>query len=114
MLIAYNPIFQSKKQNDYDKQPSLFAGNSGMGICLSLNTSDFQVQYVDGKAQVHLSRNLTSDECRELGKALIESANANDRNQAEWVQVCSSGAFPDPQDDTCPTCDGSGTFGGKQ
>lgn len=109
MMYTYVPIFQSKKQDEYDKQPDLFAGNSGLGIIVSLRTRDFQVHYKDGVAEIYLARNMTSDECRELGKALIETANVNDKNRKQW-KLSSEPPVP-LVDDECPAYDGSGKVG---
>lgn len=86
MLIVYEPIFEAPKEGK-DSQPRLFAGTSGMGVMVSLSTDTFHVDYKDGKAEVNLARHLTSDECRALGQALIDTANANDQVHAQWVQA---------------------------
>lgn len=109
MLIAYQPIFEAKSE---DSQPELFAGVGGSAIMLSLRTSDFSVQHKDGKAEISLCRHLTADECRELGKALINAAHDS---EVLWQVVVSGGnnwsSPPTPEsppDPTCPACDGKG------
>jgi hypothetical protein len=108
MLIAYHTIFQTIKQ-EHDTQPQLYAGDSGMGIMVSLSTSDFEVRHKGGKAEVSLARHLTPDECRALGPALIDAADNNERSHAQWEQQVT----PCQQDDDvfCPACDGSGKVG---
>ena len=84
MLIVYEPVFQAPKEGK-DNQPRLFAGTSGMGVMVSLSTDSFHIEYKEGKAEVHLARHLTAEECRALGQALIDTADNNDRMHAEWV-----------------------------
>ncbi len=111
MLIVYNPVFESSKWDEPDNQPRLCVGQAG-NFLLTLTTKDFDIVYKDGKAEVTLGRHMSSEELKAFAMKLLEAANAEIRNHAEWVQANEAGAFPDP-DDTCPTCDGNGTVQGK-
>lgn len=109
MLIAYQPIFEAKA---VDSQPEVFAGVGGSAVMISLRTSDFSIHHKDGKAEINLSRHLTAEECRALGKALI---NAAYDSEASWQVFVSGGnnwsspPTPEPPPDpTCPACDGRG------
>lgn len=105
MLIAYHPIYQSKKQNDYDRQPELFVGQAGQ-FMLSLRTGDFDVRYKDGKAEVSLARHMSPEEIKAMALAIIDAADAAIKQQAEWDRTFM------PDNIQCPAPDGGGKLGG--
>lgn len=70
MIVAYHSVYQDHVSG---KQPRLFVGRN-VDFLLTMRTSDFEVRYVDGKAEVCLSRNMTPDEVLELGEALVAAA----------------------------------------
>lgn len=72
MIVAYQQVHRIERD---DRQPEVFVGR-GMGFLLSLKTSDFEIKHVDGRAEVHLSRNLTTAEALALGQALVAAALA--------------------------------------
>lgn len=108
MLIAYSPVYESTKWNEPDDQPRLFVGNSGMGFMLTLSTSDFNVNYKDGKAEVSLARHMKPEQVKSLALALIDAAEAQIKLDRTW----SSSEVLVSSDAECPSCDGSGKVGG--
>lgn len=109
MLIAYDPVYESSKWNEPDSQPRLFVGRAG-GYLLSLTTSDFDVRYKDGKAEVTLARHMTPEQARAFALTLLDSANAAIKQENDW-RLSSERLASAPVDDECPACDGSGKLG---
>lgn len=72
MIVAYQQVHHIEGDG---RQPEVFVGRS-VGFLLSLKTSDFEIRHVDGRAEVHLSRNLTTAEVLALGQALVAAALA--------------------------------------
>jgi len=95
VIVAYKPAWESKQEID-DTRPKVFVGVSGGNVLLMLTTSDFEVSYVDGKAAISLSRNLSAEEAHDLGVALMNYSASQPGKSAE--------------DNVCPTCEGSGVF----
>ena len=109
MLIAYMPVFQTEKK-EHDTQPELFVGQAG-NFMVVLRTSDFEVQYKDGKAEVSLARYMTNEELKAFATKLLDAADNSIRDEKQFVIMSSELLVS--ADETCPTCDGSGTFPGK-
>ena len=88
MLIAYDNLFQLDPEAPYGEKTRLMASNSGhsKGILISLDTSEFRVDYKEGKAEIHLSRHMTTAEARRLAEALVKAADQNDENEKAWQQ----------------------------
>ena len=89
MLIAYDTVYELKPEGRFGEKTRLAACNSGMqaGICVTLETHDFQVTYEDGKARVYLSRHLTTEQARELANALLKAADTNDELAKQFTVV---------------------------
>lgn len=109
MLIAYHPIYQSKKENDYDRQPELFVGQA-VQFLLSLRTTDFDIRYKDGVAEVSLARHMSPKEIKTMALAIVDAADAAIRQEKEW-DMAQAALNVEPVDDTCSACDGSGKLG---
>jgi len=72
VIVTYQQVHRIERDG---RQPEVFVGRN-MGFLLSLRTSDFEIKHVDGKAEVHLSRNLTTAEALALGQALVAAAQS--------------------------------------
>lgn len=79
MIVVYRPVHRLKAEG---RQPEVFVGQS-MGFLLSLRATDFEIKHVDGRSEVHLSRNLTTQEALELGQALVNAARGT--TNAPWI-----------------------------
>lgn len=106
MLIAYGMIYESTKWNEPDSQPRLYVGEAG-NFMLSLSTSNFDVRYKDGKAEVSLARHMTADEMKAFALTLLDAAAASAKRDQEW-RLANERLQSAPHDDSCPACDGSG------
>ncbi len=97
MLIAYDTLMQLEPEKPYGEKCRLMACNSGMqrGILLSLDTSDFRIDYEDGKASVHLSRHLTTAQARELAAQLVRAADGNEEMERQWTTVVGTTVTPE-------------------
>jgi hypothetical protein len=91
MLICYTNLMQLDPEQHGEKCRFMLS-NSEMqaGLLVSLDTNDFHAEYKDGRAGVNLTRHLTNDQARELGKKLIEAADANEKLAGRWTTVMTS------------------------
>lgn len=109
MLIAYRTVHSLPPGMENDGQPKLSASDSGNDMMVGLQTSDFDVRFKDGKAELFIARHLTYDEARAMGQAMIKAADDRVAYIAQWEADCV--ILNEKKDDTCPTCDGEGTIG---
>lgn len=83
MLIAYDTKFHLKGS---DNEPELLFGIH-MNGSLSLSTKSFRVEYDNGVASVFLARNLTPEQMRNLGEALVSAAHTIEEHQKQYAVV---------------------------
>jgi len=89
MHIVYDNVFCAEKTAMSDPVDMLVSARGVFSI--SLSTSDFKIEYVDGKASVSLHKHITSDQARKLAEAIIKKADEQDAQKTAITQMVCGG-----------------------
>ncbi len=73
MLIAFDNVFRLPPDKPNGTQASV--DNHGTRFHVSMRSSDFRVEYDDGRANVQLYKDFTIAQARELAAALVKRAD---------------------------------------
>lgn len=98
MLIAYDNVFRLPPDKPNGTQASV--DNHGARFHVSLRSSDFRVEYDDGRASIQLYKDFTITQARELAAALLKRADeveAQDTIYSVFTMQCIVPKEIDPQ-----------------
>jgi hypothetical protein len=95
IIIEKQMLLESRSKSQPDV--SLSETDNARGIKITLATTTFDINVIEGRLRNSVTRTLINEEAIELGKALIEKATANLRYLSE-----------EEMNDKCPVCAGNG------
>jgi hypothetical protein len=84
MLITYDNLIHLRA--DDTLKTSLLVAAAGR-LLFTLSSSDFNVEYHDGKASVTLSRHISDEQARGLAHALLKRVEVHEAQQASFAMA---------------------------